>query len=377
MSKLNLIATSAFGLESIVAKELKSLGFEDLKVENGKVTYTTNEEGLCVSNLWLRCADRIFIKLSEFTATSFEELFEMTKALPWADILPIDANFIVNAKSVHSTLFSLSDIQSIVKKAIVEKMKDTYMVNWFEESGAKYPILVSILKDVVTISIDTSGVALHKRGYREVGNEAPLKETMAASLIKISGWDYTKPLIDPMCGSGTIPIEAALMGMNIAPGLSRKFISETWDIIPKETWKIVRKEAYTSIDFTRELSIEGYDIDERVIRIATQNAIKAGVEECIHFQRRPVSELSSSKANGFVICNPPYGERLSDNENVEALYKEMGNVFRALPNWSYFIITSYENFEKFFGEKSHKNRKLYNGMLKCYYYQYFAKKITK
>lgn len=374
MSKLNLIATSAFGLEAIVAKELKELGFTDLTVENGKVTYTTTEEGLCVSNLWLRCADRVFLKMAEFNATSFEELFQQTKAIPWADFLPQDSNFIVNAKSVNSGLFSLSDIQSIVKKAIVEKMKDTYMVNWFEESGAKYPILVSILKDVVTISMDTSGVALHKRGYREISNEAPLKETMAASLIKISGWDYKKPFIDPLCGSGTIPIEAAMMGMNIAPGLSRKFISESWDIIPAETWKVVRKEAYTSIDFTRELSIEGYDIDERIIRVAKQNAIKAGVEECIHFQQRPVKELSSNKAGGYIVCNPPYGERLNDKEQVETLYKEMGSVFPKLPFWSYFIITSYEDFEKCFGEKSSKNRKLYNGMLKCYYYQYFAEK---
>lgn len=374
MSKLSLIATSAFGLESIVAKELKELGFTDLKVENGKVTYVTNEEGVCVSNLWLRCADRIFIKLAEFNAASFEELFQQTRAIAWADILPLDSNFIINAKSVNSTLFSLSDIQSIVKKAIVEKMKETYMVDWFQESGAKYPILVSILKDVVTISLDTSGVALHKRGYREIGNEAPLKETMAASLIKISGWDYKKPLIDPLCGSGTIPIEAAMMGMNIAPGLSRKFICEDWDIIPKDTWKVVRKEAYTSIDFTRELSIEGYDIDERIIRVAKQNAMKAGVEECIHFQQRPVSELSSSKSGGCIICNPPYGERLSDKAQVEVLYKEMGEVFRKLPYWSYFIITSYEDFEKCFAEKSSKNRKLYNGMIKCYYYQYFAEK---
>ncbi|OFI01414.1 ribosomal RNA large subunit methyltransferase L [Clostridium acetireducens DSM 10703] len=374
MAKFKAIATSAFGIEAIVAKELKALGFKDLEIENGKVTYLTNEEGICKSNIWLRCADRVFIDIAEFEATSFEDLFQQTKAIPWEQYLPEDANFIVNAKSVKSQLFSLSDIQSIVKKAIVEELKTVYLKDWFEETGSKYPILVSILKDKVTISIDTSGDALHKRGYREVGSLAPLKETLAAAMIKISGWKGETPLIDPFCGSGTIPIEAALIGLNIPPGINRHFACEKWDIIPKDVWKKVRKEAYAAIEYDNVLSIEGYDIDERVVKIAMENAEKAGVDDCIHFQRRSVSELSSSKKGGFIICNPPYGERLNDKDEVEELYKEMGKVFKALDSWSYFTITSNENFEKCFGRKSDKNRKLYNGRLKCYYYQYFSNK---
>lgn len=374
MSKLELIATSAFGLESIVAKELKELGFTDLKTENGKVTYTTNEEGLCKSNLWLRCADRVFIKIAEFKALSFEELFEQSKALPWADYLPEDANFIVNAKSVKSQLFSLSDIQSIVKKSIVEKMKDTYMKSWFEETGSKYPILVSILKDVVTVSIDTSGTALHKRGYREIANMAPMKETLAASLIKISNWTPDIPLMDPFCGSGTIAIEAALMGLNIAPGLGRKFVSETWDIIPSDFWKKVRKEAYSAIDYDKELKIYASDIDSKVLKIAMDNAEKAGVDDCIEFKNLDMNELQTDIKNGFIICNPPYGERLEEKHEIDKLYRQVGKVFKRLPSWSYFVITSDEDFQRLFGRKADKNRKLYNGRIKCYYYQYFSKK---
>jgi len=372
MAKFELVATSAFGIESIVAKELKELGFYNLKVENGKVTYISDEKGICLSNLWLRCADRVYIKIGEFKAKTFEDLFQQTKALPWSHYLPEDANFPVSdAKSVKSQLFSLSDIQSIVKKAVVESMKETYYKDWFKETGSKYPIHVSILKDVVTILIDTSGNALHKRGYREIGSKAPLKETLAAALIKISNWKANAPLIDPFCGSGTIPIEAALLGMNIAPGLSRHFISEDWDIISKDTWKHTKKEAYEAIDYEKELHIFGYDIDGKVISIARKNAEIAGVDDCIHFQKQPLSELRTKMKNGFIICNPPYGERLEESETIRQLYSEMGRIYKKLNSWSYFIITSYDEFEKCFGKKSNKNRKLYNGRIKCYYYQYF------
>jgi len=373
MSKLELIATSAFGIEAIVAKELKELGFNDLKVENGKVTYITNEEGLVKSNLWMRCADRIHIKIAEFNATSFEELFNKVKAIEWADYLPQDANFIINAKSVKSGLFSLSDIQSITKKAIVEKLKETYQVEWFEESGSKYPLLVSILKDTVIITLDSSGVALHKRGYRENANEAPLKETLAAALIKISGWTYDKPLADVFCGSGTIPIEAALIGLNIAPGISRKFQAEEWDIIPSDLWKKARKEAYEAIAYDRDLTIFASDINKKSLRLAANNAEKAGVDHCIEFKYLDAREFNPEISGGFLISNPPYGERLEEKATIDALYKDIGESFKSFKNWNYFIMTSDEDFEKNFGRKSDKNRKLYNGRLKCYYYKYFNK----
>jgi putative N6-adenine-specific DNA methylase len=373
MAKYKLIATSAFGLEAIVAKELKDLGYNNLTVENGKVTFISDEAGICNTNLWLRCADRVYLKIGEFKATTFEELFQQTKALPWANYLPENANFpVADAKSVKSKLFSLSDIQAIVKKASVESMKETYFKEWFSEDGSKYPIHVSILKDNVTISIDTSGTALHKRGYREKGSRAPLKETLAAAMIKISGWTPDKQLIDPFCGSGTIPIEASLIGRNIAPGLNRTFISQEWDIIDKDIWKAARKKAYEAIDYDIELQIHGSDIDGRVVSIAKENSENAGVDDCISFQKLPMNEISSKRKNGFIICNPPYGERLNEKIEVEALYKEMGNTFNKFNNWSYYVITSHEKFEKCFGKKSNKNRKLYNGRIKCYYYQYFS-----
>jgi len=377
MAKFELIATAAFGIEAVVAKEIRDLGYDNVTVENGRVTFIGNEEAICKSNLWLRCADRVYLKIGEFEATTFEELFQQVKALPWENYLPVDANFPVNAKSVKSQLFSLSDIQAISKKAIVERMKEIYLKEWFEESGSKYPILISILKDKVTVMIDTSGTGLHKRGYRETGSEAPLKETLAAAMIMISRWKPDRPLIDPFCGSGTIPIEAALIGRNIAPGLNRTFISEEWDIVPKEMWKSVRKEAYGAIEYDRELDIYGYDIDGRVSKIAINNSIEAGVDDCIHIQKRPVSELSTKKKYGYIICNPPYGERLSEKREVEKLYKEMGKVFRNLDTWSYYVLTSHEKFEGCFGKKADKNRKLYNGRIKCYYYQYFGPKPPK
>lgn len=371
MSEYKLVATAAFGLEAVVAKELKNLGFKNLEVENGKVTYSTDVEGIIKSNLWSRCADRIHICIAEFTATSFEELFEKVKALPWEDYMPEDANFIINAKSVKSTLFSLSDIQSISEKAIIEKLKENYTVTWFSKSGAKYPVLVSILKDKVTVLLDTSGVALHKRGYREDANMAPIKETMAAALINISGWTPDKPFMDPLCGSGTIAIEAAMIGLNIAPGLGRKFLCEEWDMVPTDLWKSARKEAYSAIDYDKTLNISASDISGKLVELSRSNAEKAGVDDYITFRALDVRKLNTLTPKGTLICNPPYGERLEEKATIDVLYKDMGEVFSRLLNWSYYILTSDEDFEKNFGRKSDKNRKLYNGRIKCYYYQYF------
>lgn len=374
MGKYNLIATSAFGIESVVADEVKSLGYTDVQVENGRISYVGNEEAVCNSNLWLRCADRVYINLAEFTATSFEELFQQVKAIPWENILPDDAEFPVNAKSVKSTLFSLSDIQSISKKAIVERMKEVYQKAWFTETGSKFPITVAILKDRVTVMLDTSGVGLHKRGYREVGSRAPLKETLAAAMVKLSRWRGDRPLVDPFCGSGTIGIEAAMIGRNIAPGLGRKFVSETWDIIPSDLWKQCKKEAYEAIDYDKDVRIYSYDIDRKMVSIASNNAEEAGVEDCITFATKDVRDFVTDEEYGYIIANPPYGERLGEAEEVDRLYRDMGEIFKKLDTWSYYIITSLEKFEDVFGKKSTKNRKLYNGRIKCYLYQYYGPK---
>lgn len=374
MANFNLIATAAFGLEAIVAKELKTLGFTDLVVENSKVMYTTDEAGIVKSNLWSRCADRIHIKIAEFDAISFEELFAGVKAIDWPHYFPVDANFIVNAKSVKSGLFSLTDIQSITKKAIVEKMKETYKRDWFSESGSTFPLNVRILKDHVTIMMDTSGVPLHKRGYRQNANEAPIKETMAAALIYVSGWTPDKPFADPFCGSGTLPIEAALIGLNIAPGIARKFQAEEWDWIPSELWKTARKAAYEAIDYDKDLQILASDIEKDTLAIAQDNSENAGVDHCIVFSHKNAKDFTTELEDGYIVSNPPYGERLEIKAAIDKLHKEIGVTFGKLPTWSYFLMTSDEDFEETFGKKSDKNRKLYNGRLKCYFYQYFSKK---
>ena len=373
MAKYKLIATATFGLESVVAKELKKLGFNDLKTFNGGVEFSGNKKDICKCNLWLRSSDRIFIKLSEFKARSFEELFQNIKRFDWSKYLCKDSCFPVYAKSVKSKLFSLSDIQSISKKAVVESLKKEYRIEWFEENGYRFPIHVSIFKDQVTVLADTSGKGLNRRGYRIEPVLAPLKETMAAALILLSNWYPDKVLIDPFCGSGTIPIEAAMIARNIAPGLNRKFVSETWDFIPATVWKSVRKEAYSLIDLNKPLNIQGYDIDRRAVKASKANAAEAGVEDCIHFQVRDVKELSSSDKKGCVITNPPYGERLETKESSETLYRILAKRLMFLENWSYFIITAHEHFESAFGIKADKNRKLYNGRIKSYYYQYFNK----
>jgi putative N6-adenine-specific DNA methylase len=366
-----LIATATFGLEAIVAQELRDLGYEDLEVENGKVTFEGDEMDIALCNTWLRTADRVLIKAAEFKAESFEELFQGTKAVEWGEIIPQDGKMHVVGKSVKSKLFSVPDCQSIVKKAVVESMKSTYNTDWFSEEGPIYKIEVALLKDIATLTIDTTGPGLHKRGYRELAGEAPLKETLAAALVLISRWKPSRIFADPFCGSGTIAIEAALIGKNIAPGLNRSFVSEGWPLIPKEVWEDIRKDARNRIN-KEEFRILASDIDGRVLKTARENAQKAGVEDFIAFQKISVEEFSSSKKYGCIICNPPYGERLGEKKEVEELYKKMGQVFSKLDAWSYFVLTAHEDFQKHFGKKSDKNRKLYNGRILCYYYQYFG-----
>lgn len=371
-----LIATSTFGLESVVASELKELGYDDLKIENGKVTFEGDERDIVTCNMWLRTSDRILIKMAEFKAETFEDLFQGTLAVDWGSIMPVNAFMHVSGKSVKSTLFSVPDCQSIVKKAVVEAMKKKYKTEWFSEDGPEYKIEIGILKDIATVTLDTSGSGLHKRGYRENAGGAPIKETLGAALVLLSKWEPSRILADPMCGSGTIAIEAALIGKNIAPGLNRTFISEQWDIIPKSIWDESRKYATNAIN-NKEFKILASDMDGRVIRTAMENAKKAGVENYINFQKIPMQNFSSKKRYGFIITNPPYGERLGEIKEVEKLYKDMGEVFQNLRDWSYFVITAHSEFQRHFGKDADKNRKLYNGRLKCYYYQYFGPKPEK
>ncbi|MFY0546154.1 THUMP domain-containing class I SAM-dependent RNA methyltransferase [Brevibacillus sp. H7] len=375
MQKVELIATATFGLESVVADEVRGLGYEDVKVDNGKVTFTADLSAIPRANMWLRTADRVRLKIGEFHATTFDELFEKTKALPWSDWIPEDAAFPVEGKSVKSTLFSVPDCQAIVKKAVVESLKKTYKREWFDEQGPLFKIEVALLKDVATLTIDTSGPGLHKRGYRGLIGTAPLKETMAAALILLSRWKPDRIFMDPFCGSGTIPIEAALIGQNIAPGMNREFVSESWPVIPKALWREARAETHDLAQYDRKLEIIGTDIDDEVLKVARRNAAEAGVDDQIHFQRMDVRDIRTKRKYGYLICNPPYGERLGDWKQVTRLYREMGQVFRSeLDTWSYYIITSDEEFEQHFGRQATKKRKLYNGNIKVDYYQYFGPK---
>lgn len=368
-----LIATSTFGLEAIVAKELKDLGYNNLQVENGKVTFKGNEQDIARCNIWLRTADRVLIKMGEFKAESFEELFQGTESIDWGDFIPSDGIMHVSGKSVKSKLFSVPDCQSIVKKAVIEKMKKKYRLDWFEENGPLYKIEVALLKDIALLTIDTSGAGLHKRGYREIAGEAPLKETLAAAMVMISNWDISRVLADPFCGSGTIAIEAAMIGKNIAPGLRRSFVSEQWGNFTEDIWKNARQEGLDSIN-NDEFRILASDIDGNILKTARDNAEKAGISDLVAFQKLPMENFSSKKKYGCIICNPPYGERLGEKRQVEELYRSMGRVFSSLDNWSYYILTSNSYFEKLFGRKSDKNRKLYNGRIQCYYYQYFKQR---
>lgn len=365
-----------FGTEAVLKQEIINLGYEIALVEDGRITFRGDIGAVCRANMFLRTAERVLLKVGKFNAETYDELFEQTKKIPWEEYIPDDGKFwITKASSIKSKLFSPSDIQSIMKKAIVERLKLKSKVEWFEETGNEYPIRVTILKDEVTVGLDTSGESLHKRGYRKLAAKAPISETLAAALIMLTPWNKDRLLVDPFCGSGTFPIEAALIGMDIAPGLNRSFKAESWtDIIPKKLWDEASIEARSRIKNDVELNIQGFDIDGDIITAARKNAELAGVSDKIHFQQRPLSELSSNKKYGFIITNPPYGERLSDKDELPILYKEMGQVFKKLDTWSYFIISSYEDAQKYIGRKADKNRKIYNGMIKTYYYQFMGPK---
>lgn len=372
----NLIATTTFGIEGVTVKELKALGYEDLKMENGRVNFTGDEMDIAIANVHLRTADRVLIKMAEFEARSFEELFQGTKKVDWASIIPKNGVMHVTGKSVKSTLHSVPDCQSIVKKAIVTSMSESYGIDRFSENGPVYKIEVGILKDKVTLTIDTSGVGLHKRGYRENAGLAPLKETLAAAMVLLSRWKDSYELIDPFCGSGTILIEAAMIMQNIAPGVNRSFVSEDWPSMPEGIYDQI-KEGARRAEKRKDIRLLGYDIDYRILKVAKENARKAGVLDYIEFHERDFREFSTRHKYGFIITNPPYGERLSDEKEVARLYRMFGNFKKQYPDWEYNILTSFEGFEKKFGGKSTKNRKLYNGRLLCYYYQYMDNKLIK
>ena len=372
MKLLELIAPCHFGLEAVLKKEILDLGYEISRVEDGRVTFLGDMEAVCYGNIFLRTTDRILLKVGEFHAETFDQLFEETRALPWEEYIPRDGKFwVTKAASVKSRLFSPSDIQSIMKKAMVERLKDRYGISWFEETGAPYPVRVFLMKDQVTVGLDTTGISLHKRGYRLMTAKAPITETLAAALIMLTPWRENRILVDPFCGSGTIPIEAALMACRIAPGMNRSFQAQQWEnLIPAKLWEGAREEAREMADLAVETDIQGHDIDGAVIKAARENARRAGVGEKIHFQQRPVAQLSHPKPYGFIITNPPYGERIEDKKDLPELYGQMGEAFRRLATWSEYVITSYEQAEKYIGRKADKNRKIYNGMLKTYYYQF-------
>ncbi len=367
---IQLIATTTFGLEAVVKRECQALGFENIRTYDGKVEFTGTEADIVKANLWLRCAGRVWVKMGTFTAVTFTELFDQTKALPWADWIPEDGKFTVVGKSVKSTLFSVSNCQAIVKKAVVEKLKQTYKTDWFDETGASYTIQVGILKDVVTLAIDTSGSGLHMRGYRANALDAPLKETLASAMIQLSYWRKDRILLDPFCGSGTIPIEAAMIARNIAPGIHRKFASEDWERIGKDLWKQARMEAYQAIDYDAMPQIYGSDIDPAAIELAKANAEKAGVDDCITFTVCPCQEITLPGKYGVMITNPPYGERLGELKEVENMYRALGGIMKEDTTWSTYLITSMEYFESLFGRKADRKRKLFNGRIKTDYYQF-------
>ncbi len=372
MKYIELIAPCHFGLEAVLKREIMDLGYEISEVEDGRVTFLGDAEAVCRANIFLRTAERILVKVGSFSAVTFDELFEKTRSLPWENYIPKDGKFwVAKAASVKSKLFSPSDIQSIMKKAMVRRLQERYGIEWFPENGAEYPVRVFLMKDKVTVGIDSSGVSLHKRGYREVSGKAPITETLAAALILLTPWKRDRILVDPFCGSGTFPIEAAMMAAHIAPGMNRSFTAEAWtNLIPRKLWYDTVNEANDLMEDGIEVDIQGYDAEEEVIRIARRNAREAGVERLIHFQKRDVRELNHPKKYGFIITNPPYGERLEDKKDLPELYRAFGESFRRLDSWSAYMITSYEDAERYFGRKADKNRKIYNGMLKTYFYQF-------
>lgn len=381
MRQYELIAPCHFGMEAVLKREIQDLGYEITQVDNGKVTFRGGVDAIARANIFLRTTERVLLKVDSFRAVTFDDLFEAVKAIPWEDYIPEDGKFwVTKANSVSSKLFSPSDIQKIVKKAMVERLKRTYHTDWFEETGASYPLRISIVKDVVTIGIDTTGESLHKRGYRKYTAPAPVTETLAAAMILLSPWHRDRILVDPFCGSGTIPIEAAMIALDMAPGMNREFTAEDWkNLIPKKVWYDAITEAEDRIRDDVELHIQGYDISDEVLRMARANAKLAGVEEHIHFQQRDVKDFSNPKKYGFVISNPPYGERLSTKEEMFALYRTIGQVMSENDTWSFFLLSGYEDAQKAIAAggnrgKATKNRKIYNGMMKTYLYQYMGAK---
>ena len=376
MSKSELVAPCHFGMEAVLKREILDLGYEIVQVEDGRITFRGEEEALCRANVFLRTAERILLKVGKVHAVTFEELFEKVKALPWEDYIPSDGRFwVAKASSVKSKLFSPSDIQSIVKKAIVERLKTVYHIEWFPETGAEYPIRISFMKDEAVICLDTTGLSLHKRGYRTMVSKAPIKETLAAALILLTPWKKDRILVDPFCGSGTFPIEAAMIAANIAPGMNRSFTAEKWtNIVGRKYWYHAIDEANDLVDDGIETDIQGYDIDGEIIKAARQNAQAAGVDHLIHFQQRDVKDLSHPKKYGFIVTNPPYGERIEERENLPALYETIGKSYAGLDSWSMYLITAYADAERYIGKTADKNRKIYNGMMKTYFYQFLGPK---
>lgn len=379
METIQLVAPCHFGMEAVLKREIYDLGYEITKVEDGRVTFEGDKEAICRSNIFLRTAERVMVQIGRFHATTFDELYENMKALPWEKWIPQDGKFWVKkASSVKSKLFSASDIQSICKKAMVDRLKMTYHTDWFEEDGASFPVRVFLLKDEVTVALDTTGEPLHKRGYRTWTSKAPISETLAAALIMLTPWRADRILVDPFCGSGTFLIEAAMMAANMAPGMNRSFTAEAWThVIPKQLWYDTVEEAQEMVDLDVETDLQGYDLDPDMIKIARANAKQAGVEKLIHFQQRDVTDLKHSKKYGFIITNPPYGERLEEKKDLPALYTTIGEVYRNLDAWSLYMITSYEEAERYIGRKADKNRKLYNGMIRTYFYQFMGPKPPK
>lgn len=379
MKTYELVVPCHFGMEAVTKREIYDLGYEITRVEDGRITFEGDAEAICRANVFLRSAERVLLLVGRFKATTFEELFQGIKALPWEEYIPQDGKFWVKkASSIKSKLFSPSDIQSIAKKAMVERLKGVYKTDWFKEDGAAYPIRIFLLKDEVMVALDTSGDSLHKRGYRLQTSKAPITETLAAALIMLTPWKADRILVDPFCGSGTFPIEAAMMAANIAPGMNREFTAEAWtNIIPKQLWYDTVQEAQDMVDTDISVDIQGYDLDGEVVKAARENAKRAGVDHLIHFQQRDVAKLSHPKKYGFIITNPPYGERLEEKADLPELYTTIGDVYKNLDSWSMYMITSYEDAERYVGKKADKNRKIYNGMIKTYFYQFMGPKPPK
>ncbi|HLO03941.1 MAG TPA: class I SAM-dependent RNA methyltransferase [Symbiobacteriaceae bacterium] len=373
MEQLTLIAAAPMGLEALVARELKDLGYTDQQGENGRVVFQGDLAAIARTNLWLRTADRVLIQMAKFEARTFEELFQGVFACPWADWIPQDGNFVIEGRSHLSQLSSVPACQKIVEKAVVEKLKKTYPISWFPKTGAKYRIEVALLKDVALITLDTTGPSLHKRGYRKLAAEAPIKETLAAAMLLLARWHPERPLLDPFCGSGTIPIEAALIAHNMAPGLHRSFDSENWGLMSERLWTEARDEAFDAVNEDAPLEITGSDVDPAVLELARHHLRAAGLSKSVKILQRDVADLTALRSYGYLITNPPYGERLGEKEEAEELYRTLGRKAKGLDDWSVFVITAHKEFEKFYGRRADKKRKLFNGRIECDLYQYLGK----